>query len=44
MNSGETNGLEVAPSVGFIDTVTTIEPSRGFDNPMYSAPGAAVSS
>ena len=34
--------LDVAPSVGFSDTVTMSELSRGFDNPMYSEPGAMV--
>ena len=43
MSTEERNNLEVSPSVGFIDTVTMSELSRGFDNPMYSEPGATVS-
>lgn len=43
MSSEEKNGLEVGPSIGFSDTVTMSELSRGFDNPMYAEPGATVS-
>ena len=42
MSPEDKSPLEVAPSVGFSDTVTMSELSRGFDNPMYSEPGAMV--
>lgn len=42
MSSEDKCQLDVAPSVGFSDTVTMSELSRGFDNPMYSEPGAMV--
>ena len=42
MSSEDKYRLDVAPSVGFSDTVTMSELSRGFDNPMYSEPGAVV--
>ena len=42
MSPEDKSPLEVSPSVGFSDTVRMSELSRGFDNPMYSEPGAIV--
>ena len=43
MGTEEKSQLDISPSIGFKDTVTMSELSRGFDNPMYSEPGTAVS-